>query len=36
MRTDAQLDELAKLHCESGNTGNTEAFFAREGMQVVL
>ncbi|MEJ2729189.1 MAG: MBL fold metallo-hydrolase [Deltaproteobacteria bacterium] len=36
MRTDAQLDELAKLHCDAGNTGNTEAFFAREGMQVVL
>jgi phosphoribosyl 1,2-cyclic phosphodiesterase len=36
MRTDAQLDELAKFHCESGNTGNTEAFFAREGMQLSL
>jgi phosphoribosyl 1,2-cyclic phosphodiesterase len=36
MRTDAQLDELAKLHCDAGNTENTEAFFAREGMQVVL
>ncbi len=36
MRTDAQLDELAKLLCDSRNTGNTEAFFAREGMQVSL
>ena len=36
MRTDAQLDKLAKLHCDAGNTGNTEAFFAREGLQVVL
>jgi phosphoribosyl 1,2-cyclic phosphodiesterase len=36
MRTDDQLDELAKLHCDSVNTGNTEVFFAREGMQLVL
>jgi ribonuclease BN (tRNA processing enzyme) len=36
MRTDAQLDELAELFCDNGNTGNTEVFFAREGMQVEL
>ena len=36
MRTDTQLDELAKLNCDSRNTGNTKAFFAREGMQVEL
>jgi phosphoribosyl 1,2-cyclic phosphodiesterase len=36
MRTDAQLDELAALHCDSRNTGSTEAFFAREGMVVSL
>jgi phosphoribosyl 1,2-cyclic phosphodiesterase len=36
MRTDAQLDELAALHCDSRNTGSTEAFFAREGMAVEL
>jgi phosphoribosyl 1,2-cyclic phosphodiesterase len=36
MRTDTQLDELAKLHCDSRNTGNTETFFAREGMQLEI
>ena len=36
MRTDTQLDELAKLHCDCKNTANTEAFFAREGMQVEI
>jgi hypothetical protein len=36
MRTDAQLDELAELCCDSINTGNTEVYFAREGMQVEL
>jgi len=36
MRIDAQLDELAELRCNSKNTGNTEVFFAREGMQVEI
>jgi hypothetical protein len=36
MRTDTQLDELAKLHCDTRNTRKTEAFFAREGMQVEI
>ena len=36
MRSDAQLDELAGLHCDFRKTGNTEVFFAREGMQVSL
>ena len=36
MRTDAQLDELAELRCDSRNTGDTEVFFAREGMQVEI
>ena len=36
MRTDAQLDELAEFNCHSKNTGNTEVFFAREGMAVEL
>ena len=36
MRTDTQLDELAELHCDSRNTGETEAFFAREGMQLEI
>jgi hypothetical protein len=36
MRTDDQLDELAQLFCDYRNTGNTEAFFAKEGMQVEI
>ncbi len=36
MRTDAQLDALAKLHCNSQDKNSTEVFFAREGMQVEL
>jgi phosphoribosyl 1,2-cyclic phosphodiesterase len=36
MRTDKQLDQLTKLFCNSDNTGNTEVFFAQEGMQVEL
>lgn len=36
MRTDAQLDELAELHCDARNTGDTEVFFAREGMRVEI
>jgi len=35
-RTDEQLDELAEQHCQSGNSGSPEIFFAREGMQVEL
>ena len=36
MRTDAQIDELAEMFCGSQNTGNTEVFFAREGMQLEI
>jgi ribonuclease BN (tRNA processing enzyme) len=36
MRTDAQLDQLAERHCDPRNTGDTEAFFAREGMVVEI
>jgi len=36
MRTDVQLDELAQLHCEARHTGDTEVFFAREGMRVEI
>lgn len=36
MRTDAQMDQLAELHCDSKNSGETEVFFAREGMQVEI
>lgn len=35
-RTDEQLDELAKTYCEPGQSGDTEVFFAREGMVVDL
>ena len=36
MRTDAQLDALAEMHCDSQESDSTEVFFAREGMQVEL
>ena len=36
LRTDTQLDELAKLRCQQRQTGDTDVFFAREGMQVEL
>jgi len=36
VRSDEQLDELAALCCNPGNTGNTEVFFAREEMVVAL
>ena len=36
MRTDAQLDALSKLHCNSQDKDSTEVFFAREGMQVQI
>ena len=36
MRTDAELDDLTKLHCNSLEKDPTEVFFAREGMQVEL
>jgi len=35
-RTDRQIDELAEVFCDPGLTGSTEAFFAREGMEVRL
>lgn len=35
-RTDATLDELAKIYCEPGKFGETEIFFAREGMELDL
>jgi len=34
MRTDAQLDELSQKLCTPRNCGDTEAFFAREGMVI--
>ncbi len=36
VRTDAQLDELSKIHCSAGASGRQEIFFAREGMQIEL
>ena len=36
MRTDAQLDHLSEIHCNSQDMDSTEVFFAREGMQVEL
>jgi len=35
-RTDDQIDELARTYCEPGRYGETEIFFAREGMEIVL
>lgn len=35
-RTDDQLDEMAKIYCEPGQHGDTEIFFAREGVEVKL
>ena len=36
MRTDAQLDELTAKYCDPPTTGNTEVFFAREGMEIEI
>ncbi|MCK5231631.1 MAG: MBL fold metallo-hydrolase [Desulfobulbaceae bacterium] len=36
MRTDEQMDELAKLFCEPDKFGPTKIFFAREGMEIEL
>lgn len=35
-RTDDQIDELARIYCEPGRYGDTEIFFAREEMEIVL
>lgn len=35
-RTDTQLDELAKRYGEPGRYGETEIFFAREGMEITI
>ena len=36
MRTDAQLDALAEMHCDSHGSDSTRVFFAREGMMVEI
>jgi hypothetical protein len=35
-RSDATLDEFAKIYCEPGKFGATEVFYAREGMEIEL
>lgn len=35
-RTDAELDEFSSIYCEPGKFGDTEVFFAREGMEIIL
>ncbi len=35
-RSDASLEELSSLYCEPGKFGDTEVFFAREGMEIDL
>lgn len=34
VRTDKEIDELANKYCNPDYTGDTEVFFAREGMQI--
>jgi len=36
VRTDAEMDELARKYCNPDYTGDTEVFFAREGMEIEL
>jgi ribonuclease BN (tRNA processing enzyme) len=35
-RSDQQLDELAASYCEPDKYGDTEVFFAKEGVEIVL
>jgi phosphoribosyl 1,2-cyclic phosphodiesterase len=36
VRTDSQIDELAEGYCSPDYTGDTEVFFAHEGMQIEI
>ena len=36
MRTDDQLDDLAKSYCQPGDDDGPEIFFAQEGLEIVL
>ncbi len=36
MRTDEQINDLAKVHCSTGEEGGMEVFFAQEGMEIVV
>jgi phosphoribosyl 1,2-cyclic phosphodiesterase len=35
-RTDSQIDAMAEVYCRPGRYGDTEIFFAREGMEVLI
>jgi phosphoribosyl 1,2-cyclic phosphodiesterase len=35
-RTDDEIDALRQLYCQPNHTGDTEVFFAREGMEIEL
>lgn len=35
-RTDAELDDFSSIYCEPGKFGDTEVFFAREGVEIIL
>jgi hypothetical protein len=36
VRTDSEIDELTEKYCNPGYSGDTEVFFAREGMEIEL
>ncbi len=36
VRTDAQIDELTAKYCNSGHTGDTKTFFARESTEIEI
>ena len=36
LRSDSQIDELSEIYCRKEMTGDMDAFFAREGMQVEI
>jgi len=36
VRTDSLMDELTEKYCNPGYSGDTEVFFAREGMEIEL
>jgi len=36
VRTDSEIDELTEKFCHPGYSGDTEVFFAREGMEIEL
>lgn len=36
VRTDTQMDELTRKYCNSDYSGDTEVFFAREGMEIEI